>query len=295
MAGSSFSSRQDTRDSTNLPPFSQPGRFWLQEKTYALGSIIVLGFLLLAFFGPMLARYGANEQLAGKVLLSPTFAHPFGTDHLGRDVFSRILIGARDILALAGLGTFLALIAGTILGLISGYRGGWFDEIFMRLFDSLLAIPLLLFALLLLGTLGTSRQGILIVIIIVFTPIVARVVRSVVLSEKGKDYVASARLYGESTLSIVFIEIFPATLSVLAVEGAIRFSYAIFLVASLGFLGIGVQPPNPDWGLMVNEARIYASQAPWTLLFPAMAIALLVVGLNLFSEGTRRFLVDRDG
>lgn len=266
----------------------------IRHKTSAVGLFIVLTFLLIALLGPTLAPYGASEQLAGMSQQPPSVSHLFGTDNLGRDVFSRILIGARDILALAGFGTLLAVLVGTIIGLHSGYRGGWLDEIIMRVFDSLLAIPLLLFALLMLGMLGASREGILLVILVVFTPIVARVVRSVVLSENEKGYVAAARLYGESNFRILFAEIFPSVLPVLAVESAIRFSYAIFLVASLGFLGVGVQPPNPDWGLMVNEARIYVNQSPWALFFPAAAIAILIVGLNLFSDGMRRILVDRD-
>lgn len=203
---------------------------------------------------------------------------------------SRVMIGARDILALAGVGTLLAILFGTVLGLVSGYRRGWLDEVLMRFFDSLLAIPALLFALLMLGMLGTSRTGILVVLVIVYTPIVARVVRSVVLQEMEKGYIAVARLTGESGLWIMFREILPAVLPTLAVEGSLRFSYAIFLVASLGFLGVGVQPPNPDWGLMVNEARLHTSQTPWAMFFPAVAIALLVIGVNLFSDGLRRTL-----
>jgi peptide/nickel transport system permease protein len=199
-------------------------------------------------------------------------------------------LGARDILLLAGLGTVLAVFCGTSLGLITGYSGGWFDEVLMRLFDSLLAMPALLLALMLLGTIGPSRNSVLIVIVIVYTPIVARVIRSAVLSAKSKGYVEAARLRGESLAYILFREILPSVMSTLAVEGALRFSYAIFLVASLGFLGVGVQPPNPDWGLMVKESRDYVSQSPWALFFPAGAIALIVIGVNLMADGIKRVL-----
>ena len=182
------------------------------------------------------------------------------------------------------------MISGTTIGLFSGYAGGWVDEIIMRFFDSLLAIPALLLALLLLGTIGPSRNSVLLVILIVYTPIVARVVRSVVLGVKNLGFVEAARTQGERLPSILFREILPSVLPALAVEGALRFSYAIFLVASLGFLGVGVQPPSPDWGLMVSEARQNVQQTPWALYFPAGAIALLVIGVNLLADGLRRLL-----
>lgn len=256
----------------------------------ALGTTLVLIFLLLALLGPWVAPYGKNEQIFTDARQAPSAEHWFGTDRLGRDVLSRVILGARDIFTLAGLGTLLAVVAGTAFGLVSGYLGGWVDEIIMRFFDSLLAMPALLLALLLLGTIGQSRNGILIVIAVVYTPIVARVVRSVVLGVKSKGFVEAARTQGEPLRAILLREILPSVLPALAVEAALRFSYAIFLVASLGFLGVGVQPPEPDWGLMVNEARHNVTQTPWALYFPAGAIALLVIGVNLMSDGLKRVL-----
>ena len=261
----------------------------------AIGTTIVLLFLLLALFGPLIAPYGENEQIAADARQPPSAAHLFGTDRLGRDVFSRVVLGTRDILALAGLGTILAVISGTIFGLVSGYLGGLFDEGVMRFFDSLLAIPALLLALLLIGTVGSSLGSVLIVIVIVYTPIVARVVRSVVLPVKNLGYVEAARTQGESTGSILYREILPSVAPALTVEAALRFSYAIFLVASLGFLGVGAQPPTPDWGLMVSEARHNVSQTPWAMYFPAAAIAILVIGVNLMADGLKRALQDSDG
>ncbi len=256
----------------------------------ALGTTIFLFFMFLALFGPFIAPYGANEQIYTDARQAPSAAHWFGTDNLGRDVFSRVVLGTREVLAQAGLGTVLAVISGTFFGLISGYRGGWFDEVLMRFFDSLLALPALLLALLLLGTVGRASNSILIVIVVVYTPIVARVARSVVLSVRTKGFVEAARLQGESTSHILLREILPSVLPALTVEGALRFSYAIFLVASLGFLGVGVQPPNPNWGLMVSEARPFVTQIPWALFFPAAAIALLVIGVNLMADGLKRIL-----
>jgi len=256
----------------------------------AIGASLFLVFLLTALFGPLIAPYGPNEQIVEDARQPPSPDHWFGTDNLGRDVFSRVVLGARDVLSLAGLGTLVAVLIGTTIGLISGYQGGWMDEVIMRFFDSLLALPALLLALLLLGSLGRSRNSVLIVIIIAYSPIVARVVRSVVLSVKQKSFVEAARVQGENFWYILFRQIFPSTLPALAVEASLRFSYAIFLVASLGFLGVGVQPPSPDWGLMVKEGRANVTQTPWALFFPAAAIALVVIGANLISDGLKKIL-----
>jgi peptide/nickel transport system permease protein len=261
-----------------------------RQPASALGTTIFILFIAIALLGPWLAPYTENQQIAADARQAPSARHWFGVDRLGRDVYSRVLLGARDILALAGLGTLLAVLAGTTVGLLSGYRGGWFDEIVMRSFDSLLAMPALLLALLLLGTVGPSRETILIVIVVVYTPIVARVVRSVVLGVKQKGFVEAARLQGEGQARILFREILPSVLPALAVEAALRFSYAIFLVASLGFLGVGVQPPSPDWGLMVNEARGYVAQTPWAMYYPAAAISIIVIGVNLMADGLKRVL-----
>ncbi len=261
-----------------------------RRRASALGTSIVLLFAILALIGPWVVPYEVNQQIPEDARQAPSIEHLFGTDHLGRDVFSRVILGASQVLLLAGSGTIFAVVIGTSLGLLSGYRGGWLDDTLMRLFDSLLAIPALLLALLFLGMAGPSRASVLIVIIIVYTPIVARVVRSVVLSVKTKSFIDAARLQGETTLHILFSEILPSALPTLTVEASLRFSYAIFLVSSLGFLGLGVQPPNPDWGLMVKEARAFVSQAPWAMYFPSGAIALLVIGVNLTADGLRRVL-----
>jgi peptide/nickel transport system permease protein len=256
----------------------------------AIGTTIFIVFLVLAIVGPYIAPYGANEQIYTDVRQPPSAQHWFGTDNLARDVFSRVILGARDVLLLAGIGTLAAVLFGTALGLLSGYWGGWFDETLMRFFDSLLAIPALLLALLLLGILGPSSYSVLLVIVVVYTPIVARVVRSVVLGVKVKGFVEASRLQGESLYWILSREIFPSVIPALAVESALRFSYAIFLVASLGFLGVGVQPPSPNWGLMVSEARDYVRQLPWAMYFPVAAISLLVIGVNLMADGIRRVM-----
>lgn len=253
-----------------------------------LGLILVSLFILMAILGPLIAPYRYDAIIRGAARLPPSLEFPFGTDRLGRDVFSRVLWGAREIITLPLITTTLSVIFGTGLGLLMGYLGGWFDEIVGRVLDSLLAIPALVLALVMLGTIGSSPVGIVIVIVLLYTPIVARVVRSAALTLRSTGYVEAARLRGESTGYILFREMLPGVLPALVVEAALRFSYAIFLTASLGFLGLGVQPPSPDWGRMVNEARDSYSQTPWALWFPAGAIALLVIGVNLLSDGLRR-------
>jgi len=250
----------------------------------------VLSFVLVAVFAPWLTPYGPTEMLALAARQAPCRSHPFGTDLLGRDVLTRVLFGARSILSLTGLGALIAVAAGTAIGLMSGYLGGWLDEIVMRVFDSLLAIPALLLALVLLGAVGQSQWTVLLVIAVVYVPVVARVVRSEVIAVKSLGFVEAARLRGEATAYILFREIAPSVLPALSVEAALRFSYGIFLVASLGYLGVGVQPPTPDWGLMVKEARSAVRIIPWALYFPAGAISALVIGVNLAADGLKSAL-----
>lgn len=258
-----------------------------------LGALIVAVFLLMAAVGPMVAPYDFDQivrdsegSAARRLAPSPEF--PFGTDRLGRDIYSRVLWGARDIIIIPGIATVLSVLFGTALGLALGYLGGWVDEVISRLFDGLLAIPAMVLALAMLATLGSSPIGLITVVVLLYTPIVTRVIRSASLSLRSAGYVEAARLRGESTPYILFREILPGVLPALAVEGALRFSYAIFLTASLGFLGLGVQPPSPDWGRMVNEARQDFATLPWALWFPAGAIAILVIGVNLLADGLRR-------
>jgi peptide/nickel transport system permease protein len=253
-----------------------------------LGTVIVVGFVLLALFGPSLAPYPYDEIIRGSARQPPSPAFPLGTDKLGRDVFSRIIWGAREIIVIPGIATAISVVLGTSVGLFVGYFGGWVDELVSRALDTLLAIPALVLALVMLATLGPSPVGIIIVIVLLYVPIVTRVIRSSALNVRASGFIEAARLRGESTAYILFREMLPSVLPALTVEAALRFSYAIFLTASLGFLGLGVQPPSPDWGRMVNEARLNYSNTPWALWFPAGAIAVLVIGVNLMADGLRR-------
>jgi peptide/nickel transport system permease protein len=258
-----------------------------------IGTLLTATFLILALAGPMIAPYPYDEFVRdseGTVArrIAPGAEFAFGTDRLGRDVFSRVLTGTRDIVGLPGLATILSVVLGTGIGLAIGYAGGWVDELVSRIFDGLLSIPALVLALAVLATLGASSAGLVLVIVLLYTPIVARVIRAATLGLRSAAYVELARLRGESTFYILTREILPGVLPALAVEAALRFSYAIFLTASLGFLGLGVQPPSPDWGRMVFESRLDYARTPWALWFPAGAIALLVISVNLMADGLRR-------
>lgn len=285
------------KDSAHLTKASESLKVLLTFKrlkrypTTLIGFIIVLFFLITALFGPMLAPYKYTDQNLVNKLQPPSEEHVFGTDQFGRDVYSRILVGSRDVLSVAGSGAALAVFFGLLLGLVSGYSGGLFDELIMRIMDVILSIPPLLLAMVILFSLGPSRFNVIIVVGFLYIPMVARVVRSVVLDLKTRQFVEAAKLRGESSLYILYREILPNVLPHLAVEASMRFSYSIFLVASLGFLGLGVQPPSPDWGLMVGEARTWFHQARWVLFFPAGAIAFLVVGVAFMSDGLRRMLL----
>ena len=272
--------------------------YWrrLRRRPAALtGTVIFCAFLFLAVFGPWVAPYDYQAQDVELRLEAPTLAHPFGTDQFGRDVFSRIIVGTRNIFLLGGFGTLVAVMIGTTIGLSSGYVGGVVDEVVMRLLDVLLSFPSLLLALVLLSTVGPSNLNIVLVVAILYIPMVARVVRSMVLDLKNKEFVEAARIRGERRSYVLFREILPNALPPLLVEASMRFSYSIFLVASLGFLGLGVQPPSPDWGLQINEARNFFRSAPWTLLFPAFTIALLVIATNLMSDGLRQVMLPGGG
>lgn len=267
----------------------------LKRPAALVGTIIFCFFLFLAVFGPWIAPYDYEKQSADLRLATPTLSHPFGADQFGRDILSRIIVGTRNIFLLGGFGTAVAVVIGTAIGLFAGYIGGTTDEVVMRLLDVLLSFPSLLLALVLLSTVGPSNLNIVFVVAILYVPMVARVVRSMVLDLKNKEFVEAARVRGETRSYVLFREILPNSLPPLLVEASMRFSYSIFLVASLGFLGLGVQPPSPDWGLQINQARAFFAIAPWVLLFPACTIALLVISTNLMSDGLRQVMLPGGG
>ena len=270
------------------------GRWWLAQvraqPLAAFGAFLVLAWVLIAILAPVIAPYSPIKGDFFNLHAAPSAQHPFGTDNHGRDILSRVLWGSRTVLLLAGTSTLASLITGAAVALFAGYYGGVVDEALMRLADAAMALPAVLLALLILAMMGPGDLGLFAATVIVFTPLVARVVRSAVLPLAGREFIAAARLRGERGPAIMVRELLPNLLGVLAVEGSIRLGYAIFLIASLGFLGVGVQPPTPDWGVMVSEAQEFANQYPWTVVFPALAIATLVIGINLVSDGVKQLV-----
>ena len=266
-----------------------------------VGLGIVLFWVFVAIFAPLLTPYTPLEQDWKSPNQGPSSAHILGTDELGRDLWSRLIYGARVVLIIlpisekywvpggtAILGVFVALLVGTTLGLVSGYYGGWLDEIVMRLLDAMMAIPVILLFLIIMAALGASAVNVVIAITIVGTPGIARLVRSLTLDIRTREYIRAAETRGESPWYIMFVEILPNARGPIIVDAMLRVGYAIFAMGTLGFLGLGMPPPSPDWGSMVAKGREFILEgAFWAALWPSLAIASLVVGLNLLADGLR--------
>ena len=258
----------------------------LKDKTFIVGALILSFWIILAIFGTVISPRGAGDQDFNFVSQSPTSKFFFGTDANGRDVFSRVILGTRLIVVMAFSATILGTILGTSLGLATGYFKGKFDMIEMRLVEAISAIPVLIIALLAIAALeGRSPTLTVIVIGFVFTPNIARTVRAAVLGESELEYVAAARLRTERTRHILFREILPNVLPPIIVEFTVRLGYAIFAIATLSFLGAGVEYGSPNWGSQIAEnwGNIY-SNVWWPTAFPALAIASLAVSINLISD-----------
>jgi len=265
-------------------------RTGLRSPTLVVGAAILLFWIACALFGSRMTPLDpyADDLLA--TLTPPSPSHWFGTDQLGRDIFSRVIIGARDILIVAPLATVLGSVMGTALGLVIGYARGVLDDIVSRVIEALQALPLVIVALMALAAVGTSNATVVLVIGFVFTPLIARTVRSATLNEAELDYVAAARLRGDGALAIMFIEILPNVLPVALVETTVRLGYAIFFVASLSFIGFGIQPPSADWGIAIAENYSLIGSYWWTVLFDAAATASLIIAVNLLADGLQSVL-----
>jgi peptide/nickel transport system permease protein len=282
-----------------------------RSKTAMVGLALVLFWLVVALFAdgllfrpdvlvsrpdcwlkaecgvaPLLARYDPQQSFRGQSLQGPSAEHWLGTDRQGRDLWARTAHGARIILVLAPLAVLIALAVGGVLGLIAGYFGGTIDETIMRILDALMAFPQVLLYLVILAALGPSVVNIIAAITIAGAPGIARLVRGLTLDIKTRDYIAAAQTRGESAWYIMFVEILPNARSPILIDSMLRVGYAVFAIGTLGFLGLGLPPPSPDWGSIVNAGRKYIQAGHiWDALWASLATASLVVGLNLLADG----------
>lgn len=279
---------------TNRTPHRSgvPGRL-IGNQAAAIGLAIVLIFVILAATADLLPLRGPLQIVGANRMAGPSWSMPLGADTFGRDLLSRIVFGARLSLQVAVFSVAIALTAGSALGLVAGYAGGWFDQVIMRTMDVLFAFPTVLLALGVVAALGPNPSNVVIAIAIVYTPIFARVVRGPVLAIKEREFVEAARALGARASRIIAVHILPNLMSVVIVQTSIALSWAVLTEASLSFLGLSAQPPAPSWGAMLNEGRQNLELAPHLAIFPGLAIMLAVLGFNLLGDGLRDVLDPR--
>jgi ABC-type dipeptide/oligopeptide/nickel transport system permease subunit len=285
---------------TRMPTAGYGAATWRALKSFKLlreswvgmvGAFLVIFWVLVAILAPWLAPFDPNSSIQ-------PFAKPgvvsaihgtfwLGTDHIGRDILSRIIWGSRTVLIYAPLATFSAYLVGILMGLAAGYRGGWVDDILSRLADIILSFPVLVLYIIIIATIGASGINIIIAITFASSPGIMRIVRGLVLDLRNRDYVAAAQTRGESDWKVMLVEILPNARGPLIVDACLRLGYVIITIGVLGFLGLGLPPPDPDWGGMVNETRQMAMAFPHMTLFPCIAISSLILGFNLLADGLR--------
>jgi dipeptide transport system permease protein len=270
--------------------------FWFyfsENRGAVIGLWVFIGLVIVALLAPWLAPHGAAEQYRDAVLIPPVWMEGgnssflLGTDPVGRDILSRLIHGTRYSLFIGTIVTTLALTGGIIVGVIAGYCRGWVDTVIMRLMDIILAFPSLLLALVLVAVLGPGLTNAMIAIALVLQPHFVRLTRAAVMAEKNRDYVVAAKVAGAGHLRLMFRTILPNCLAPLIVQGTLSFSNAILDAAALGFLGMGAQPPTPEWGTMLAEAREFIMRAWWVVTFPGIAILVTVLAINLVGDGLR--------
>lgn len=260
----------------------------------AIGLTLVCAHLLLAVFSPWLAPHDYKAISSLSMLQSPGDMHWFGTDHLGRDVFSRTLMGGREAILVTGIATPIAVLWGGFVGILFGLLGGRVDEVLMRVVDAFLSLPWILKMLVLIVTFGTGIEVLIPTLAFFYGIPVIRIARAATHDVVARDFIAAARARGHSTLTIIRQELLPNVLDSLMVEGAMRWSWMLLAFSSLSFLGFGVSPPTPDWGLMIADARGFMSFAPWGVLAPVVALSSLIIGINLSADALAKALgIDR--
>ncbi|QPC44173.1 ABC transporter permease [Kaustia mangrovi] len=259
----------------------------------AMGLLLVACAVVLVLFGPTLAPHDPEAFSPLARYQGPDAAFWLGTDQYGRDILSRILYGARSTVVMAFFATALGTAVGSVIGTTSAFLGGRSDEAIMRTVDAIMSIPSLLLALLIVNLLGKSGLNALLAVGLAFAPGMARVTRSVALAVRQQDYVNAAIARGESSAYVILREMLPNVIAPVIVEMTIRVAFAVMLFATLSFLGLGAQPPAPEWGLMVSEARRFMHLSPWMIVWPSLAIAIVAIGFNLLGDGLRDTLNPR--
>ncbi|BDZ51320.1 peptide ABC transporter permease [Frondihabitans sucicola] len=272
-------------DASEAAPGGSRFRSLLRRPSFIVSVLIVVWWVVAAIGWHLVGLQPYAKT--GELLASPTWAHPFGTDNLGRDMFARVVAGAGPALLIGPFGALLATIIGGALGLVAGYYRGVVDTLMMRFFDVLLALPSLIFLVVLVGAFGIGPGALILIVGILFAPGIARIIRAATLVEMGKSYVTAAKLQGERDVRILFRELLPNVLPNLVIQATLSLAAAVFITASLSFLGLGSQPPSADWGLAINENRVYLQTAWWTVVFPAVGVASLVVAANLIADNIR--------
>ena len=289
-----------TAATTEMPKAGYGAALWRALKSFGLlreswigmvGAFLVLFWVVVAILAPLLAPFEPNSSIQ-------PFAKPgmvaakggtfwLGTDHIGRDILSRIIWGSRTVLIYAPLATLSAYTVGILMGLLAGYRRGWVDDVLSRVADIILSFPVLVLYIIIIATIGASGINIIIAITFASSPGIMRIVRGLVLDLRNRDYVAAAQTRGESDWKVMLVEILPNARGPLIVDACLRLGYVIITIGVLGFLGLGLPPPDPDWGGMVNETRQMAMAFPHMTLFPCIAISSLILGFNLLADGLR--------
>jgi peptide/nickel transport system permease protein len=279
------------QDEKPASPWRDAWRSFRKNKLALVGLGIVAFFVLLAVFAPWIAPEGIDDQKISSAnyakLEAPSGDYWFGTDDFGRDILSRVIYGARISLTVGFFAVMGSVIIGSILGIVAGYYGRWIDTIISRVFDILLAFPSILLAIAIVAVLGPSLKNALIAIAVINVPNFGRLVRSRVLSLKEEEYIMAAKAVGMKDKRILFQHILPNSFAPIIVQGTLAIATAIIETAALGFLGLGAKAPTPEWGTMLADSKDFITDAPWTMIFPGIAIMLTVLGFNLMGDGLR--------
>ncbi len=295
MASSTLAKSKDGAASNGAALSRRPGFFklFVRNRIALLGALLVLSFLVLAIAGPFLIPHDPDKPNLEMRLQGPSLAYPLGTDEVGRDILARIAYGARFSLLMGAVAMAISACLGVPLGLVGGYRGGKWDIGIMRGVDVMMTLPSIVLSIAIVSILGPGIVSVIIAVGITSTPAFARLTRAVAMTLREQDFVSAARVIGASDMRILRIHIFPNSLPPLIVQASLGVGTTILTASALGFLGLGVQPPTPEWGAMLSRARTYVSIAPHMVLFPGLAIALLVLGFNLLGDGLRDALDPR--